>query len=249
MTKYMSGWECFADANGAADGGCLNSANLTSDPTGLKNRTDAEIRTMMLDGKRPDGKNLFPLMPYWMLHNMKSEDADAIIAYLRTVPPVAHHVPPNDPPFDNVPTAATPLDPQKIPTSDGGPENGRYLATTLAGCINCHTPETAPGSSVIDPTMFFAGGRQFPLPPPFTRPSTSNNLTSDPTGLGGTHSAQELVRVIKQGVGLDDAGVCPPMPAGPMGPFGGMTDQDALDIANYVLGLAPISHAVSDTCP
>jgi len=50
------------------------------------------------------------------------------------------------------------------------------------------------------------------------------------------------VRVLKEGVTPDDKPVCPPMPSGPMGSFARLTDDDALDIANYLLTLPPIEN-------
>jgi hypothetical protein len=38
------------------------------------------------------------------------------------------------------------------------------------------------------------------------------------------------------------------MPAGPTGAYGGLTDQDALDIANYILSLPPAVNDVPDIC-
>jgi mono/diheme cytochrome c family protein len=256
-SKYLSGAECFVDVNGrGVAGGCLHSANLTNDPTGLKNRTAAQIKTMFQDGKRPDGKFLVPVMPYFTLHNMKAEDADAIVAYLRTVTGVAHQVPANDPPFDNVPAAATPVDPASIPTTDGGAaaERGRYLAAMAGPCLECHTTPTAPGSAAaIEMTKAFAGGREFKaanfgLPTPAYPPSIyTSNLTSHASGLAGW-TAADVVRVIKQGHDRTDGGVCPPMPVGPMGAFGGLTDGDALDIATYIVGLPPIDNTVPNGC-
>jgi mono/diheme cytochrome c family protein len=61
------------------------SANIT--PTGLKDRTDAEIKTMITTGVRPDGTRMLPPMGYPYYANIKPADLDAIVAYLRTLPP------------------------------------------------------------------------------------------------------------------------------------------------------------------
>jgi mono/diheme cytochrome c family protein len=248
MTKYLSGWECFADINGPADGGCINTANLTNDPTGLKNRTDEQIKTMFRDGVRPDGKPLSPVMPYWVFHNMTDEDADAVVAYLRTVPAVEHQVPANDPAFI-VDAAAPPIPPVKIPAADGGSaERGRYLAAMAGVCMECHTPETGGPGTPPDLDKPFAGGREFQLPmPPFTDNSRSANLTSHATGLAGK-TPQFVIDVLKLGRDRADAGLCPPMPVGPMGAFGGLTNDDARDIANYIIGLPPVANTVQDQC-
>jgi mono/diheme cytochrome c family protein len=250
MTKYLSGWECFVDPAGPDAGpGCLNSANLTNDETGLKNRTDDQIKNMFRNGVRPDGKPMSPVMPYWVFHNMTDADADAIVAYLRTVTPVAHRVPANDP-FFAVDAAAPPIPVAKIPGADGGSaERGRYLATMAGVCMECHTPEVAGPGSPPNLDKPFAGGREFELPqPPFPGNSRSANLTSHPTtGIGGK-TAQFVVNVLKTGRDRNDAGICPPMPVGPMGAFGGLTNEDALDIANYIIGLPPIDNTVLNSC-
>ena len=54
--------------------------------------------------------------------------------------------------------------------------------------------------------------------------------------------------MVHKGKDRTDGGVCPPMPSGPMGAYGGLTDQDALDIANYIIGLPPIDNAVPNGC-
>jgi hypothetical protein len=71
------------------------------------------------------------------------------------------------------------------------------------------------------------------------------NLTPHATGLAGWTVA-DIKQVIKNGKDRTDGGVCPPMPTGPMGGFGGLTDQDALDIATYIAALPAVDNAVTD---
>lgn len=61
------------------------SSNLT--PTGLGDRSYAEIRQIITTGTRPDGSKLLPPMAYAYYANIKEEDLLAIVAYLRTLPP------------------------------------------------------------------------------------------------------------------------------------------------------------------
>ena len=70
-------------------------ANLTSDKeTGLGNWTDAEIRTVLTKGIMRDGTRMLPFPMDWPAYAlMAPEDIDAIIAYLRTIPPVPNRVP------------------------------------------------------------------------------------------------------------------------------------------------------------
>jgi mono/diheme cytochrome c family protein len=239
QTKYLSGIEGFYCVNppDAGNPGCLNSRNLTNDKTGLMNYSDAEIKAMFLDGQLPDGGALVPEMPYYEFHNMSADDADAVVAYLRTVPAVAHDVPANDPPWDK-PTRAQPVDPATIPAADGGagPEHGRYLVSIA--CVHCHTPPapaSPPPPRPVDMSKPFAGGENFGF-------SISRNLTQDPQGGLAGWSSDDVVMVLQSGVAPGGHRICPPMPAGPQAAFGGLTNEDAVDIASYVLSMPAIAN-------
>jgi hypothetical protein len=47
----------------------------------------------MTAGVRPDGRRLAPIMPYAGLSHLSSDDARAIVAYLRSLPPIKNAVP------------------------------------------------------------------------------------------------------------------------------------------------------------
>jgi mono/diheme cytochrome c family protein len=70
--------------------------NLTSDKaTGLGNWSDEEIKRAITKGILRDGTRLLPYpMDYASYSTMTADDLNAIVAYLRTVPPVANKVPP-----------------------------------------------------------------------------------------------------------------------------------------------------------
>jgi cbb3-type cytochrome c oxidase subunit III len=76
--------------------GDFASGNLTSDKeTGLGNWTDDEIKRVLTKGTLRDGTRLLPFPMDWASYsNMKPSDIDAIVAFLRTVPPVSNKVPP-----------------------------------------------------------------------------------------------------------------------------------------------------------
>jgi mono/diheme cytochrome c family protein len=258
LDRYLSGDECLVDTDPEMEAvGCLRTANLTSDPTGLADFTDEEIRAMFQGGVRPDGRVLNPFMPYWVFHNMSDEDAEAVVAYLRTVPPVAHEVPAQQPPWDVVlAEPAAPIDLDEVPEpAEDFPHHdravrGRYLAAQAGLCIECHTPELEqPAIRPIDMSKPFWGGRFFPLPdPPFPSGGVfSANLTPDETGLAGW-TADDIVRVLHEGIDKQGGHVCPPMPVGPMGAYGGLTDEDAFDIASYIRSLPPADNEVEDIC-
>ena len=253
--KFLSGWECFIKL---PNGDCLSSRNLTNHPTGLMNRTDDEIKDMFLNGKRPPATGggmptfLNPVMPYYVFHNMDASDADAIVAYLRTVPGVDHSIPQRGMSFD-VPAAAPPLDPTAIPLPAAGTADmesamhGRYLASKIGLCVECHTQHNPPGPGpVLMTSKLFAGGEPFPLGLPFT--PVSLNLTNDQaTGAVFTWKAEDIVTLLKTGKDPMGKGICPPMPVGPNGGYGGMLNQDALDIAHFIKSLPPVVNPVMRT--
>lgn len=64
------------------------SSNLTSHEDGLKSYSDDQIKAMITKGVRPDGSKMFPPMPYGFLAKMAPGDLDAVVAYLRSLPPL-----------------------------------------------------------------------------------------------------------------------------------------------------------------
>jgi mono/diheme cytochrome c family protein len=63
--------------------------NITPDKeTGVGSWTDAQIASAIRFGQRPDGRQLSPVMPWPFYNGMAPEDAAAVAAYLRTIPPL-----------------------------------------------------------------------------------------------------------------------------------------------------------------
>jgi mono/diheme cytochrome c family protein len=74
--------------------GAFVGRNLTPDKeTGLGGWTDDQIISAFTTGLRPDGRKLAPIMPWMELAHLDREDALAIVAYLRSLPPVSNKVP------------------------------------------------------------------------------------------------------------------------------------------------------------
>ena len=68
-------------------------ANITSDKeTGIGSWTDEEIARAITKGIGKDGHPLAPPMAYPYYNNMTPEDVSAVVAYLRTVPPISNKV-------------------------------------------------------------------------------------------------------------------------------------------------------------
>lgn len=65
--------------------GISHAANLT--PTGLSRWSDDQVKQMITTGNRPDGSRMNPPMGYGFYRNISAADLDALVAYLRTLPP------------------------------------------------------------------------------------------------------------------------------------------------------------------
>ncbi len=71
----------------AFDGPWGTSVSSDLTPTGLSRWSDDEVKSMITTGVRPDGTPMMPPMPYAHYARIADSDVDAIVAYLRTLPP------------------------------------------------------------------------------------------------------------------------------------------------------------------
>ena len=62
--------------------------NLTSHADGLAGYSDAEVKAMITTGLRPNGSQMMPPMGYHHYAAMTAEDLDAVVLYLRQLPPL-----------------------------------------------------------------------------------------------------------------------------------------------------------------
>jgi len=259
--RELSGVACLFDVAPPADNGqgCLNGPNITNHETGLANWTDEQIVNSLRNGVSNDGSALLPMMPYPYYHHLTDADVNSIVAYLRTVPGVDNAVAASEPPFAAPPQPMPAVDLSIIPSPDpASPDyeaamRGRYLAVNMDMCTSCHTPTMNPESMIPDFSRVLQGGQVFPLGlmglpvPPFPPVVMSSNLTNHPTGLAGW-TADEIAAAVRQGTQKDGTSICPPMPSGPMGPFGQISDADVQDIAHYVLSLPGQENVVVGGC-
>ncbi len=72
------------------------SANLTSDnETGLGRYSDEDMKRAFTRGIKHDGSRMLPFPMGWAAFaHLTPQDQDAIVAYLRTIPPVRNQIPP-----------------------------------------------------------------------------------------------------------------------------------------------------------
>jgi mono/diheme cytochrome c family protein len=185
----------------------VTASNITPDKeTGIGNYTDAQLKTVLRKGIKPNGTPVAMVMPSAFYEIMTEKDLDAVVAYLKTLKPVSnkvvepiykmpqhHQVPPGgDKPY----TEAMLTDKVK---------KGFYL-TTIAHCMECHTP-LGPRGREFD-AKYGAGGAEFPGP---WGKSVSRNITSSKTSGIGDWSDDEIKRAITQGVRKDGTPLKPPM--------------------------------------
>ncbi len=90
MARYVAGSDVGFEIPGL---GVFFGPNLTPDKdTGLGSWTDELIIKAFTTGVRPDGRQLAPIMPYMNLASLTPEDAKAIVAFLKSLPPVSSKV-------------------------------------------------------------------------------------------------------------------------------------------------------------
>jgi mono/diheme cytochrome c family protein len=204
--------------------------NITPDPeTGIGRWTDAQLARAIREGIRPDGSLIGPPMPMTLYRGLSDQDLTAIVAYLRTVPPVANRVersvyritlpPAYGPPVTSVP-----------PPADTPVARGEYLANAVAHCMECHTPMLPTGQN--DRTRLGAGGMEFRGP---WGVSVARNLTPHANGLGGWTDAQ-IVEAITKGVSNTGRQLAPPMA---FWAYANMTQQELGDLVAYLRSLPP----------
>jgi mono/diheme cytochrome c family protein len=88
--KYLGGSDVGFEIPGL---GVFPGRNITPDKaTGIGNWTDEQIATALTSGKRPDGRQLAPIMPYASFTHMTKDDVAAVVAFLRSIPPVKNEV-------------------------------------------------------------------------------------------------------------------------------------------------------------
>lgn len=204
----------------------VTAANITQDKeTGIGNWSDADIKTLMRTGKRPNGVPIAAVMPVGFYGIITDRDMDAIVAYLRTIKPIKNTVPA---PVYRFPAAAQVLPGSEKPYTEAmlkdPVKNGFYLAT-IGHCMECHTPMEK-GHHPWD--KLGTGGFKFPGP---WGVSVSRNITSDKAKGLGTWTDAQIKTVITTGVDKDGNHLKPPM-GFPY--YSHMTDKDLGDLIAYL---------------
>jgi mono/diheme cytochrome c family protein len=239
------GGEKFGEALGFP--GTFYSRNIT--PANLKDWTDGDIYRAITTGVTKDGEALFPVMPYHYYGMMDSSDVNAIIAYVRTLPPIQNTTPARSIDFpmnfiiNTIPKKAHPT---TRPAKSDTVAYGHYLVQ-IAGCQECHTKQVQ--GKVVGAA--FAGGWAFTMPDGSI--VRSANLTPDPeTGLG-QWNMQAFVNKFKTYV--SDGYQPPKIQPGemqtvmPWNMYAGMDTTDLVAIYAYLHSLPPVKNEVVHFTP
>jgi cytochrome c553 len=217
--------------------GVLRTPNVTMDPdTGIGKWTDEQIMAAIRTGQRPDGTMLIPIMPYTYYNKMSDDDLKAIVAWMKSLPPVKNQVQGNA-------DVKFPRPPGPVPVQPPPADRGEYLAV-LATCAHCHTPM---GKQGPDEARMYAGGMEFPTDPMMGKGvAYSSNITQDEkTGIA-KYTEQDIANAITKGIRPDGSHLAPPMGFLPM-IWMRMKPDDVAALSKFIKGLKPIANKVPAT--
>ncbi len=227
--------------------GYLYAPNVTPDSeTGIGTWTDGELVRALREGLDPEGYLLFPIMEAEWWNGLSDEDALALVAYLRSLPPVRNEVPANQ--FSFAAKALMALGimkpqpaitaPVVAPPRGATAEYGEYLASHASTCVGCHTPRN-PSNGQFDLTRPYAGGL-FPFPEEGFS-TTGSNLTPDrATGIGDWSEEQFMI-AMRTGLRPDGTVILPFMP---WPSYNRWSEEDLRAVWLFLRTLEPIVHEI-----
>lgn len=184
--------------------GNFTAINLTVGKGGVGDFSDADLVRAIRNGVAPDGRPLI-FMPSRAFAGFSASDLAALIAYVRSMPPVDNELPPSS--IGPIGRMIIARDPAKLMAAAGldhsaplpaevppGPtaEYGGYL-TVVGGCTFCHGPNLKGGLKEG---------------PPGT--PASSDLT--PAGKLGAWSEADFRRALREGTRPDGSAINPFMP-------------------------------------
>ena len=218
--------------------GTWRSPNITPDPeTGIGKWTDEQIIAAVREGKRPDGSMIKPIMPYLFYNALSDDDAKALVAFLRSVPPVVNKV--ERATGLKLPDIPAPK-PAGKPPGDDPVARGAYF-TGLMHCVMCHT---APGKDGMpDMSKAFAGGFPMELPLMGTGVLYSSNITPDKkTGIG-SWTDEQIASGLREMKKKDGKPILGPMALYQTGWYR-LEEEDMKGIVAFLRSVKPIANKV-----
>ncbi|HLG15546.1 MAG TPA: cytochrome c [Blastocatellia bacterium] len=222
--------------------GRLIASNISPDPeTGAGTWSDDAFARAIREGIGHDGRALFPIMPWPNYAQMSDEDLAAVIAYVRSTPPVPNALPKTQ--LDFPVNYLMRINPEPIAAPVPAPDlsdpvkRGAHLAR-MGSCADCHTPQD---QGQPKPGLDFAGG--FILIEP-SGEVASANITPDPSGISYYDEAL-FIEAIRTGQ-VKARKLRPRMP---WLIYRNMSDEDLKAIFAYLRTLKPVKHAVDNAEP
>ena len=229
--------------------GTVYSSNITPDrETGIGSWTDEQIVTATRLGRRSNGERLLPVHPYPVFNGMAAEDLKALVAFLRSVPPVKRANQPKRiavPLFESVflPAWLAAFAPRETPPPSAptaGVPRGEYLVRAVAHCGECHTPRTL--TMATDNSRFLAGNPKGP------EDQAMPNITPDrDTGIG-KWTVEQIADYLGTGNKPDGdvaGGLMGEVIDGTLAGYKDLTQGDRVAIAQYLKTLPPIRNKIA----
>ncbi|MFO1340151.1 MAG: cytochrome c [Burkholderiaceae bacterium] len=220
--------------------GSMYVPNITPDEeTGIGAWTPDEFYRMLHSGVSRDGTLLYPVMPFASYTKVTREDADAIYAYLMSVPPVRRKNLPHQLRF--------PFDKRELlvgwrtlyfregeyrpdPQQSAQWNRGAYLVEGLGHCAMCHTQVNALGGS--SESKEFEGGM---IP---TQSWYAPSLTSNREAGLGDWSIEDIKDLLQTGLSRRST-VYGPMAEVTYNSLQYLDDEDVEAMAVYLKSLPP----------
>lgn len=191
--------------------GTVYSSNLTPAPkTGIGSWTSAHFWRALHNGRSKDGRLLYPAFPYPNYTQVTRADADALFAYLKSLPPVDQPATPHALrwPYSTQASLAVwralyfspgVYEPEPRQTADWN--RGAYLVRGLGHCAACHASRNALGATENEQAL---SGGLIPMQNWYA-PSLSS-----PAEAGvGEWSQPEIVRLLQSGVSAHGSAIGP----------------------------------------
>jgi mono/diheme cytochrome c family protein len=172
-------------------------------------------------------------MAFDLYRGISDRDLVAMVAYLRSVPPVRHSVTERSTyPFP-VASYGPPVSGVADPPEDDPVARGAYIAGPLGHCMDCHTPIRI--NEQRDFSRMGAGGVPFSGPWGIV---VARNITSDKEHGIGSWTDNQIVRALVQGTSTDGRKLMAPMSSrAPI--YAQLTDRDLRDLVAYLRSLPP----------
>jgi len=262
--KYIfgaaAGCGCHTEAKGPPNAGgkkfegpfgTVYATNITPDrETGIGAWTDEQLLAAIRLGRRPGGERILPVHPFTSFNGMAEEDLRALVAFLRTVPPVHRTNTPKKiavPMFESVflpvwlaTFAAKEIPSRSAPVADL--PRGEYLVRAVGHCGECHTPRSAL-TMAVDSSRLLAGNSKRTGPEGQMAP----NITPDKVTGIGDWSEEQIATYLATGNRPDGdvaGGLMGGNIQGTLAGYKDLTPADLRAIARYLKSIPAVRNKV-----